>query len=231
MSLLLTSERAYVDLMLAIDCMDFVAKQRRNKRQREMLQLKDKDPEEYERRRRMKIKEKPDWNMNIIVRSWDSRIKGSLEFRTFVCNDRLTAISQYNHYCFFPELSAMQTALHSAITTKFRKDVQPVLSKAGYKNYIIDFGVVQVQEGAEGREKQNGGESDAKTKQTKRESVEEAGEAMVNVQDGGGVSPRLECVVIELNPFETSTGAGLFSWTDDRKLLHGCCCCCCCCFR
>lgn len=30
-----------------------------------------------------------------------------------------------------------------------------------------------------------------------------------------------ECIVIELNPFETSTGAGLFSWSKDRDLLAG----------
>lgn len=71
MCLLLSSERVFSDLHLALDCA-----------------------------------EHPDdrWGTYLIVREWDDQLRHDWEFRCFVKEGELYAISQYNHYCVFPEI-------------------------------------------------------------------------------------------------------------------------------
>lgn len=68
MCLLLTSERVYRDLHLALDC---------------------------------SVSPTDEWNTYLIVREWDDDLRHDLEFRCFVHDNHLCAISQYNHYCVF----------------------------------------------------------------------------------------------------------------------------------
>lgn len=73
MCLLLTSERVYMDLNLALDC------------------SKHADDE---------------WDTWLILREWDSNLRHDWEFRCFVNQGHLYAITQYNHYCYFRDLAA-----------------------------------------------------------------------------------------------------------------------------
>ncbi|KAL7519762.1 hypothetical protein ACHAWX_004520 [Stephanocyclus meneghinianus] len=76
MNLLLSSERVFVDTLLALNC---------------------------------HCAEKSDgtvsWSTFLILREWNEGISGGeWEFRVFVHQGQVTAVSQYNHYCVFPNL-------------------------------------------------------------------------------------------------------------------------------
>lgn len=84
---------------------------------------------------------------------------------------QVTAISQYDHYCIYPNLLGMKEELQSKILGFWEK-VHPLV---GTESYVIDFAYIQ-----------------------SRDSM----------------------VVIELSPFLPCTGAALFSWMFDRKILE-----------
>lgn len=113
------------------------------------------------------------WDMKGIMRSFEP-IPYHNEFRVFVYEGQITAISQYDHRLYFPELNTgdARERIQETITAFFRDEVRELL---GSKSYIIDLGITQ-----EGKVK-----------------------------------------VIELNPYEPTTGAAMFSWEDELKLLQG----------
>jgi hypothetical protein len=78
------------------------------------------------------------WDMKIIIRKWVS-IPPSMEFRGFVHEKKLTALSQYFHIVYFPDLPPQKELIQSRIFHLFEqiKDIIPV------NNFIIDFGVVE----------------------------------------------------------------------------------------
>jgi hypothetical protein len=113
-----------------------------------------------------------DWNNNIISREWNNLLDPSIEFRCFVYQSNLTAISQYNHYCQFYDLQ-------NDLTVQQIKSLLDSFNEK-YSNYIIDLGLIE-----------------------------------------NKLSNELECIVIELNPFVTSTGGSLFHWSGDINQLTG----------
>jgi len=115
-----------------------------------------------------------EWNMKIVIREWDDRIYLGNEFRSFVVNGNLTAISQYNDMCFYPHIANKENEIKQQIKEFFDKEIKDTLNKY-YHAYVIDFVLI----------------SDKEIK------------------------------VIELNPFGGMTGASLFSWQQERKLLQG----------
>jgi hypothetical protein len=124
------------------------------------------------------------WNNNIIIREWNSLLDPSMEFRCFVYQSNLTAISQYNHYCKFYHLQndLIIQQIKFTIINYWERKIKPLLDpfKEKYSNYIIDLGLIEDK-----------------------------------------LSNELECIVIELNPFATSTGASLFHWSGDINQLTG----------
>ena len=56
------------------------------------------------------------------------------EFRVFVHTHTLTAISQYDHYAFYPHLSPQREAIERSIRTLW-KDIHPHL---GVESYCLD---------------------------------------------------------------------------------------------
>ncbi len=110
MSLLLTSERVYADLHLALDC------HHNNK--------KDK------------------WSTSIILRDWQPALRQDMEFRVFVSNNKITAISQYNHYCKYPSLTGENAPNLESIYQRlmaFAVSVHPVVKE---KNYVLDLAII-----------------------------------------------------------------------------------------
>jgi len=101
-----TSERVFVDLLLALDNCELDDDQ---------------------------------WSVNVIVRRWDDRVRDDYEFRGFVCRDRLVAISQYNHYCYYEQLQAEQARIRAAIET-FWPSVHPLVAM---NEYVMDFAVLR----------------------------------------------------------------------------------------
>mmetsp|Transcript_16301 Transcript_16301/g.24567 ORF Transcript_16301/g.24567 Transcript_16301/m.24567 type:complete len:588 (-) Transcript_16301:62-1825(-) len=97
MSLLLTSERVYADI---IDWLRFG------------------EPEQ------------------VCLREFDSDLSLDNEFRVFICEDRITAISQYDHYAHYPGLEDKVSFLATGIE-KLWKEVH---NKIGVSSYVMDVG-------------------------------------------------------------------------------------------
>ena len=55
------------------------------------------------------------FTMKIIAREWEQDVRHDYEFRGFVHNGQLTALSQYNHYCFFPHVLSEKAELEQSI--------------------------------------------------------------------------------------------------------------------
>ena len=162
LNLILSSERVFIDLLDALDC-QYVADNTGINSAGVQLH---------------------DWNNNIIVRQWDCLLDPSMEFRCFVYQSDLTAISQYNHYCkFYPlQNDHVIQRIKTTIMDYWHRKIKPLMDpyREKYANYIMDVGLIE----------------------------EES-------------SNEVQCRVIELNPFASSTGASLFDWKADVKQLTG----------
>ena len=88
-----------------------------------------------------------DWKTNIIVRQWSPLLDPSMEFRCFVYRSKLTAISQYNHYCRFEQFQNENFVqrIKTIIVDYWQKEIQELLDACGevYLNYVIDIGVIE----------------------------------------------------------------------------------------
>ena len=143
--------------------------------------------------------EKREWKTMVALREWNENVDDSLEFRTFVYKGVMTAISQYNHYCYLPHLHALEPGIRNAINRTW-KLVKPLLlldldlcPEKGddvhmYENVVVDFAVVRKKRTEHGKKQQE-------------------------------QAPEWDCFVIELNPFETTTGSCLYSWRNDEGIL------------
>lgn len=143
LNLLLTSERVYTDLSLALDC----------------HQLDSND----------------EWSTNVILREWEPGLRQDSEFRVFVHDGRVTAVSQYNPYCRYDSLTKIANSqAEIELKEAINNFVKNVVARIGMRDFIIDLALI-------GR----------------------------------------TIKVIELNPFQTSTGGCMFSWRDDGEILAG----------
>eukprot|EP00966_Prymnesium_polylepis_P249327 5764260-Prymnesium_polylepis.2 len=80
----------------------------------------------------------PSWDLHLIVREYRP-LPPSAEFRCFVHERRLTAVSQYFCSCYYPELPAQREATLARIATFFAAQCEPRLS---LQSYIIDLAVL-----------------------------------------------------------------------------------------
>ena len=94
-------------------------------------------------------KDRPErWQMNYCVREWVPMDIG-MEFRGFVANGALNALSQYNHLVFFADLAAKKDQVAAVITEFFCEKIIPKLaglvlpSGLRLESYIIDFALIQ----------------------------------------------------------------------------------------
>ncbi|KAH8930148.1 hypothetical protein BT69DRAFT_985412 [Atractiella rhizophila] len=86
--------------------------------------------------------ERESWGLNIVVREWRP-VPIEMEFRAFVSNKRITAISQYAYEFCSPDLNV---PAYLALTVKkirqlFEDSIKPILDKHSFEEYVIDFGV------------------------------------------------------------------------------------------
>jgi hypothetical protein len=81
------------------------------------------------------------FEVKLILREWNDSIKYEYEFRCFVYQNSLNAISQYD-YCFFSEeLVKDSEKLKTSISNFFDEVVKNKLNDL--ENYVIDFGVTK----------------------------------------------------------------------------------------
>eukprot|EP01084_Bolivina_argentea_P151279 264077_1 len=179
MELILSSERVFKDLLLALSAHKWPYKYL-SYNQFTIDTLYENDNKELQLQ----------WNeeqwdicrVSIAIRKWDNRIRDDLEFRCFVYDKQIRGISQYNHYCYFRELGD-NAAFVTAIKKKICQFFEQIIGLVPLFHYVIDLGIIVMDE-------------------SHKENIE-----------------NLRVVIIELNPFEDTTGSGLFSWRNDKKQL------------
>lgn len=86
------------------------------------------------------VARKERWEQNLAVRRW-TPMDVDMEFRGYVKDHKLTAVSQYNYVAYFPRLVEMRAKLEETITKFFYSTCLPALSDL-YSEFIIDFGIV-----------------------------------------------------------------------------------------
>jgi len=74
------------------------------------------------------------FNVNVIIREWHD-IDIRHEFRGFVCDKKLTCLSQYFDYCYFPSLKDEMGEILSEIKTSF----EILKNSVKLTNFICDF--------------------------------------------------------------------------------------------
>jgi hypothetical protein len=127
----------------------------------------------------LSIKRPDEFNISLVLREWKD-IDFDLEFRGFVHNNKLTALSQYNQICFIEDIHRNKDLIEKRILQLF-DIIQPKLQSLN--SYVLDF-----------------------TADRKLLSFDD------KVQ---------ECVtIVEVNPYEISTGSCLFDWKTERNLLE-----------
>lgn len=132
----------------------------------------------------------PTWDLHLIVRRFVP-LPPESEFRCFVHERALTAISQYFALSYFPQLPAMREALLQRIATF----VTARIPEIKLDSYIIDVAVAVP-------------------------GLAPAAPATDDNDDDAGDLAQTATYVIELNPFHPTTGACLFDWERDAALLR-----------
>jgi hypothetical protein len=86
-----------------------------------------------------------DPQLQICVREFDFRIEYHLEFRTFVCRNHLTAVTQYDDRLYFKEVEDNKDVILNAIRVLFEEKVRPAFAGKNVfpgDSYVADFGVI-----------------------------------------------------------------------------------------
>ena len=75
----------------------------------------------------------------IVLREWNNELSCDYEFRTFIYNNKITAITQYDHYGIFPHLFEEKEKIEKLIHDFWEKEVK---NKIKFPYYIVDFGYI-----------------------------------------------------------------------------------------
>lgn len=79
-----------------------------------------------------------EWTMKIVLRHWMDGVDLANEFRGFVCQGNLTALSQYNDGNYYPELMGKEELIVGKISAYWQK----VKHQVKYQACIVDFVLV-----------------------------------------------------------------------------------------
>lgn len=82
--------------------------------------------------------------MRVVIRTWEPRLNHRMEFRGFVCDGQFTAVSQYNHYCFFPEVARRADELKVLLLTFWQTEVR---DRVTFASYVVDFAILDGEDG------------------------------------------------------------------------------------
>eukprot|EP01051_Picozoa_sp_SAG22_P007046 SAG22_NODE_483_length_9925_cov_3.568186_1_plen_664_part_00 len=72
----------------------------------------------------------------LVLREWEPELTLDHEFRAFVCDGQITAITQYDHFCRYDHLFALRPKLQGMITARWQA-LHPLV---GVESYAADFG-------------------------------------------------------------------------------------------
>ena len=79
-----------------------------------------------------------DVKFQIVVRQFVD-FEPELEFRGFVYEGKLTALTQYNEFVYFPRLAAHADLVSARIRDAFEGAILPALTAGHQTNYVVDF--------------------------------------------------------------------------------------------
>eukprot|EP00808_Paulinella_micropora_P007680 g61255.t1 len=145
------------------------------------------------------------WEENWIVRKWTD-IDVGLEFRGFVHDGQLTALSQYNYLCYFPYVHRQQARISHTLQAYFQEHIRARLRTLG--SYVVDFALVAKEAAA------------AASHPLSAPAGNLAQSGSVPCANHAAAPKNLTPMVIELNPFLESTDGCMFSWQRERQLLE-----------
>eukprot|EP00050_Salpingoeca_kvevrii_P005786 m.285622 g.285622 ORF g.285622 m.285622 type:complete len:344 (-) comp11416_c0_seq1:206-1237(-) len=77
----------------------------------------------------------------IVLREWEPRLCHDYEFRAFVSKGQLTAISQYNHYCYFPHIASDKQLIEDLLRTYWTHTIAPAL-QGKLASYVVDIAIL-----------------------------------------------------------------------------------------
>eukprot|EP01103_Thecamoeba_quadrilineata_P004888 TRINITY_DN14762_c0_g1_i1.p1 TRINITY_DN14762_c0_g1~~TRINITY_DN14762_c0_g1_i1.p1 ORF type:complete len:405 (+),score=31.59 TRINITY_DN14762_c0_g1_i1:1199-2413(+) len=135
----------------------------------------------------------------LVLRRW-VEIEPAFEFRGFVHNKKLTALSQYYSLFFFPELLPLKDQIQKFIQDYFKANI---LSKVSHDYYCIDFAFVR---------------KILPTSISNSTLYSDFNKSELSKWLDGDSISNFELKVIELNPFASGTGTCLFKAKEKRDL-------------
>jgi len=112
LELILSSERVFRDLILALDC-------RKLEEEDEKCEIS--------------------WSTQVCIRAWNEDVRDELEFRCFIYQGSLTAISQYNHYCLY-DFGDLKEDIIRARLVAFWSRIKHMITP---QNYILDVALIE----------------------------------------------------------------------------------------
>jgi hypothetical protein len=144
---------------------------------------------------------------SLVVRRW-IRFEPDMEFRCFICEGQVVAISQYRHLCYFPRLCANRSIILDTLTSFLNDLCLPVLKGVfPLDDYVLDVGI-ELSEAVSSESMTSTGILD---------------DAPGSLADPTGATKVHKCWAIEANPYFETTDGCLFSWEKDRgTLLRAC---------
>jgi hypothetical protein len=82
------------------------------------------------------------YTQQVVVREWSPLLRQEYEFRAFVHQNKLTAITQYNQYCYYPRQVAERAHILATLTEYWEGSVRDKLVEF-YENYVVDFAILE----------------------------------------------------------------------------------------
>ncbi|KAH0787427.1 cell division cycle protein [Histomonas meleagridis] len=85
-----------------------------------------------------------DWfDIKLVVRAFNEDLECSQEYRGFVYNRKLTAVSHYQTECYFPEIAAHKDEIGQTFQKYFNDVLLPILPERAKQSCIIDFALIK----------------------------------------------------------------------------------------
>ena len=168
--LLLSSERIFVDIFQAFDA-------------DEQQQQSDTGDNKYE------------WNLKICVRQWEHNLREDLEFRAFVSEYEMIALSQYNTYVLYPHVIDNKDIIYDKIKRFYDSTVKSRLLMLNLAEVVVDIALIPLIE----------------------DSPRRNPFSLPTPFSSQAIS-FARVVIVELNPYNRRTGGGLFTWCGEKSL-------------
>lgn len=122
------------------------------------------------------------------------------EFRVFVHSGQVRGISQYDTLCYFPHLVQQKAAI-AALVLEFHEALHQRVGHL-FDAYVLDLALL---------------DNPAEAAPTPHRGTFVPGMCPPR----SSVARSCSVLLVEINPWDTHTGAALFNWEQDKQILEG----------